>query len=52
MRFYLILDCCFSAAAYRDFQAAPLQLAKIQTMEALPRRGAVLFAQPADATWR
>ena len=43
LRFYIILDCCFSAAAYQDFQAAPLEAVTIQTREELPKKGTVLF---------
>jgi eukaryotic-like serine/threonine-protein kinase len=43
LRYYVILDCCFSAAAYSDFQAPPLQLATQQTAEAFPQRGTLLF---------
>lgn len=32
-RKYLILDCCFSAAAYEAFQSAPLQVVVEQTLE-------------------
>jgi Caspase domain len=42
-RRYLILDCCFSAAAYTEYQAAPAQAARLQTLESFPRTGTSLL---------
>lgn len=36
VRRYLILDSCFSAAAYTEFMAGPLEVASMQMDEALP----------------
>jgi hypothetical protein len=43
VRRYIILDCCFSAAAYSDYQAAPAEAARIQTLESFPTRGTSLL---------
>jgi hypothetical protein len=43
MRKYLILDCCFSAAAYAYFQSAPLQVAVEKTLLEFPDRGITLL---------
>lgn len=36
LRRFIILDSCFSAAAYREFQSGPLQVAVEKTLEVLP----------------
>lgn len=43
LRRYLILDCCFSAAANVEFMAAPLQVAVARTTAVLPPRGTALL---------
>jgi hypothetical protein len=43
LRRYLILDCCFSAAAYQAFQSGPLEVARQQTQEELPPKGTALL---------
>jgi hypothetical protein len=43
LRRYLILDCCFSAAAYEYLQGAPLDAAVQQTLENLPSKGTALL---------
>jgi uncharacterized caspase-like protein len=40
---YLILDCCFAASVYGEFQSAPLSMARDQVLEKLPRRGTALL---------
>lgn len=43
LRRFLVLDCCFSATAYTEFQAAPLEVARIKTLERFPERGTALL---------
>lgn len=43
LRRYLILDCCFSAAAYQAFQSGPLEVARQKTLEQLPPKGTALL---------
>jgi hypothetical protein len=44
LRRYLILDCCFSAAAYQAFQSSgPMEVARIKTEEHLPTKGTALL---------
>ncbi len=44
VRRYLIFDCCFSASAYSSFQSTgPLEVARINTLDAFPRRGTALL---------
>jgi uncharacterized caspase-like protein len=43
VRRYVILDCCFSAAAYQAFQSGPLEAAKQKTQAALPEKGTALL---------
>ena len=43
LRRFLILDCCFSAASFAEFQSAPLSAARRQTMTALPQEGTTLL---------
>jgi hypothetical protein len=43
LRKFLILDCCFSAAAYKEFQSGPLTLSRVKLLEELPQRGTALL---------
>jgi uncharacterized membrane protein len=43
MRRYLILDCCFAARIYREFQSGPLEAARVQLANELPERGTALL---------
>jgi formylglycine-generating enzyme required for sulfatase activity len=43
LRRFLILDCCFAAAAFKEFQSTPGGAARLQTLEAFPRRGTTLL---------
>lgn len=43
VRKFLILDCCFSSAAYKEFQAAPLEASRVKLLEELPQRGTALL---------
>lgn len=43
LRRYLILDCCFSAAAYKSFQSGPLEVSRQRLLERLPQRGTALM---------
>jgi hypothetical protein len=43
LRKFLILDCCFSAQAYREFQSGPLQAARAKLLYELPTRGTTLL---------
>lgn len=43
LRRIVILDSCFSAAAYDAFQSAPLEVAKQKTLSELPSRGTALL---------
>jgi formylglycine-generating enzyme required for sulfatase activity len=43
VRRFLILDCCFAAAAFREFQSTPGAAARLQTLDAFPRRGTTLL---------
>jgi hypothetical protein len=47
IRKYLILDCCFSGAAYAQFQSGPLAVAQVKVREVLhdesPQRGTSLL---------
>jgi hypothetical protein len=43
LRKILILDCCFSAAAYKEFQSGPLEAARVKLLEELPKRGTTLL---------
>lgn len=43
LRRYLILDCCFSAAAYKSFQSGPLEVSRQLLLERLPKRGTALM---------
>lgn len=43
LRKFLILDCCFSAAAYREFQSSPLEAGRAKLLVALPQKGTALL---------
>ncbi len=43
LRKFLILDCCFSAAAYKEFQSGPLTAARVKILNELPERGTTLL---------
>jgi formylglycine-generating enzyme required for sulfatase activity len=43
VRRFLILDCCFAAAAFKEFQSTPGAAARLQTLDAFPRRGTTLL---------
>lgn len=43
LRKFLIFDCCFSAQAYKEFQSAPITVARLKVLEELPRRGTTLL---------
>jgi Caspase domain len=43
LRKFLILDCCFSASAYKEFQSGPLQASQIKLLDELPQRGTTLL---------
>lgn len=43
LRRYLILDCCFSGAAYAAFQAGPVEVAAQQTLDEFPEKGTALL---------
>jgi formylglycine-generating enzyme required for sulfatase activity len=43
LRRFLILDCCFAAAAFKEFQSTPGAAARLQTLDAFPRRGTTLL---------
>jgi serine/threonine protein kinase len=43
LRKFIILDCCFSAAAYKEFQSGPLLVGRVKLLEELPQRGTTLL---------
>lgn len=43
LRTFLILDCCFSAAAHKDFQSAPLLVGRAKLLHELPPYGTTLL---------
>jgi hypothetical protein len=43
LRRFVILDCCFSAALFKEFQTAPLQAVRVQLLHDFPKRGTVLL---------
>jgi WD40 repeat protein len=47
LRKYLILDCCFSGAAYKEFQSGPLDIVRVKVQEVFenedPQRGTSLI---------
>src|SRR5271157_11640 len=44
LRKFLILDCCFSAAAYKEFQSGPLEAGRVKLLAELPQKGTTLLA--------
>lgn len=50
LRRYIILDCCFSAAAFKEFQSAPLSAVHVQTMESFPKEGTTLLCSSSSRT--
>ena len=50
LRRYLILDCCFSAAAHKEFQSAINQAVSVQTLDSLPARGTALLCSSSPRT--
>ncbi len=43
LRRFLILDCCFSATTYKEFQSGPLQTARLKLLDELPQSGTALL---------
>jgi hypothetical protein len=43
LRRFVILDCCFSAAAFKEFQTATLTAAVERTLESFPKEGTTLL---------
>jgi hypothetical protein len=43
VRKFFILDCCFSAAAYKEFQSSPLSASRVKLLQELPQRGTALL---------
>jgi hypothetical protein len=43
MRRYLILDCCFAASVYKEFQSGPLTAAHVQIRKEFPERGTAVM---------
>jgi photosystem II stability/assembly factor-like uncharacterized protein len=43
LRKFLILDCCFSAAAYKEFQSGPLEASRVKLLKEFPQRGTSLL---------
>ncbi len=43
LRRFLIFDCCFSSAAYREFQSSPLTAGRVKMLEELPARGTTML---------
>ena len=43
LRKFLILDCCFSAAAYKEFQSGPLQATRVKLLDEFPQKGTTLL---------
>lgn len=43
MRRYLILDCCFAASIYKEFQSGPLSAAHVQIKRDFPERGTAVM---------
>lgn len=50
LRRYIILDCCFSAVAHKEFQSAISQAIAVQTLDALPSRGTALLCSSSPRT--
>jgi phosphoserine phosphatase RsbU/P len=40
---YLILDCCFSAQAFKTFQSGPAEAAVSKTLDSVPQKGTALL---------
>jgi hypothetical protein len=43
LRRYLVLDCCFAASAFKEFQSGPVQIMRAKTAEEFPTRGTSLL---------
>jgi hypothetical protein len=43
LRKFLILDCCFSAAVYKEFQSGPLQAGRVKLLDEFPQKGTTLL---------
>jgi hypothetical protein len=43
VRKFIILDCCFSSAAYKAFQGAPLRAGRVKLLGEFPERGTTLL---------
>ena len=43
LRKFIILDCCFSGAAYTEFQSAPAEVGRVKLLEEFPNRGTTLL---------
>jgi hypothetical protein len=50
LRRYLILDCCFAASAYKEFQSPPLEAARIQVLDQMPTSGTTLLCSSSART--
>ena len=50
LRRYLILDCCFAASVYKEFQSAPLEAARVQVLDNLPTSGTTLLCSSSART--
>jgi hypothetical protein len=49
LRKLLILDCCFSGAAYKEFQSGPGEVSRVKLKKELPGRGTTLFCAASAA---
>jgi hypothetical protein len=43
LRKFLIMDCCFSAAAFKEFQSSPLQVVRVKLRDEFPQKGTALL---------
>jgi hypothetical protein len=43
VRKFLIMDCCFSAASFKEFQSSPLEVSRIKFRDEFPQRGTALL---------
>jgi hypothetical protein len=43
LRRFLIIDCCFSSSAQKEFQSGPLEVARTKLLNELPQRGTTLL---------
>lgn len=50
LRRFLILDCCFSASAYKEFQSGPLQASRVRLLNERPQRGTTLLCSASART--